>query len=90
MASASGLGKRCRPRWVPVGTIDALPRCIRHELVMRTSDGDLKLIAFLLPNPYLVDDAPPSFRSRRDARDGTSVPGHLVITAMPRPALTRA
>jgi len=73
-----------------VGTIDALPRCIRHELVMLTSDGDLKLIAFLLPNRYLVDDAPPSFRSRRDARVGTSVPGHLVIPALPQPVTMRA
>jgi len=44
---AAALKNRCRRAGVQIGTIDALlaQLCIRHELIMLTSDNDFKRIA---------------------------------------------
>lgn len=48
---AADLRNRCRREGLQVGTIDALlaQLCLRHDLVMLSSDGDFAAIAEVLP-----------------------------------------
>lgn len=49
--SAAELRNECRRRGLPIGTIDALltQLCIRHDLVMLSTDGDFEHLARIAP-----------------------------------------
>lgn len=49
--AAAELRNECRRRGLPIGTIDALlaQLCIRHDLVMLSTDGDFEHLARIAP-----------------------------------------